>query len=65
MQAPQGFSVEVLRAAHAGALLATDDAGLVERSGLSVRTVPKHPLAVKVATATDLALAEVLLAGSP
>ena len=64
VQAPQGFSVEVLRAACAGAKLATEDAGLVERSGLTVRTVPGHPLAFKISTATDLALAEVLLAGS-
>lgn len=64
VQAPQGFSVEVLRAACAGAKLAIEDAGLVERSELTVRTVPGHPLAFKISTATDLALAEVLLAGS-
>ena len=64
-QAPQGFSVEVLRAAHAGALPATDAAGLVQRSGLTFPTVPGHPLALTITTATDLALAEVLLAGSP
>ena len=63
VQTPQGFTVGVLRAAHAGAPLATDDAGLVERAGSAVHTVPGHPLAFKITTATDLALAEVLLQG--
>ena len=64
-QALQGFSDEVLRAGHAGALPATDDAGLVQRSGLTFPTVPGHPVALTITTATDLALAEVLPAGSP
>ncbi|UZJ26698.1 2-C-methyl-D-erythritol 4-phosphate cytidylyltransferase [Rhodococcus antarcticus] len=63
VQTPQGFTVEVLRAAHAGALAATDDAALVERAGSTVHTVPGHPLAFKITTATDLALAAVLLEG--
>lgn len=61
VQTPQGFTVDGLRAAHAGTRQASDDAGLVERAGSAVRTVPGHPLAFKITTATDLALAEVLL----
>lgn len=63
VQTPQGFAVDVLRAAHSGSQLATDDAGLVERAGSPVHTVPGHLLAFKITTATDLALAEVLLEG--
>ena len=41
---------------------ATDDAALVERTGVSVRLVPDSPRNMKVTTSEDLALAE-LLAG--
>jgi len=65
VQTPQGFAADVLHSAYDGQLMATDDAGLVERSGVAVHTVPGHPLAFKITTATDLALAESLLrAGS-
>ena len=41
---------------------ATDDAGLVERLGVAVRTVPGDPLAFKITTPLDLLLAEAVLA---
>lgn len=63
VQTPQGFAVDVLRRAYAaGAGIATDDAGLVERLGETVRTVPGHPNAVKITTPFDLAIAEAVLA---
>jgi 2-C-methyl-D-erythritol 4-phosphate cytidylyltransferase len=63
-QTPQGFPRSVLERAHAAAdaRSATDDAALVERTGLTVRLVPDSPINMKVTTAEDLALAE-LLAG--
>lgn len=55
VQTPQGFSVDVLRRAHAGDVAGvTDDAGLVERLGLPVRVVPGHLDAEKVTTPFDL-----------
>lgn len=66
-QTPQGFPRSVLErayaAAGAGQSVATDDASLVERTGVAVRLVPDSPRNLKVTTAEDLALAE-LLAGS-
>ena len=62
VQTPQGFSAEVLRKAHESGLAATDDAGLVERLGIAVRTVPGHPDAMKITTPFDLAIAEAVLA---
>jgi 2-C-methyl-D-erythritol 4-phosphate cytidylyltransferase len=65
-QTPQGFPRAVLERAHAAApdsaAAATDDAALVERIGVPVRLVPDSPRNLKVTTAEDLALAE-LLAG--
>ncbi|MDT7583526.1 MAG: 2-C-methyl-D-erythritol 4-phosphate cytidylyltransferase [Pseudonocardiales bacterium] len=43
--------------------LATDDAGLVERLGVPVHTVPGDPLAFKITTAWDLRIAELLVSG--
>lgn len=65
VQTPQGFRRAVLAAAHAAAgdVRATDDAGLVARLGVSVRTVPGTPLAMKITTPYDLTVAEALLAG--
>jgi 2-C-methyl-D-erythritol 4-phosphate cytidylyltransferase/2-C-methyl-D-erythritol 2,4-cyclodiphosphate synthase len=63
VQTPQGFAVDVLRRAHAaGARGATDDAGLVERLGEPVITVPGHPLSAKITTPFDLTVAESVLA---
>jgi 2-C-methyl-D-erythritol 4-phosphate cytidylyltransferase len=64
-QTPQGFPRAVLERAYAAAREeggATDDAALVERTGVSVRLVPDSPRNMKVTTSEDLALAE-LLAG--
>jgi 2-C-methyl-D-erythritol 4-phosphate cytidylyltransferase len=63
-QTPQGFPRAVLERAYAAARGegATDDAALVERTGVSVRLVPDSPRNMKVTTPEDLALAE-LLAG--
>jgi 2-C-methyl-D-erythritol 4-phosphate cytidylyltransferase len=64
-QTPQGFPRVVLERAYAAARSeggATDDAALVERTGVSVRLVPDSPRNMKVTTSEDLALAE-LLAG--
>ncbi|GGM44533.1 2-C-methyl-D-erythritol 4-phosphate cytidylyltransferase [Longimycelium tulufanense] len=65
VQTPQGFTVDLLRRAHAAAEgAATDDAGLVERLGQTVATVPGHPLAMKITTPFDLAVAEAVLAAA-
>lgn len=68
VQTPQGFTLDVLRAAHAAASdraadedgAATDDAGLVEALGLPVVVVEGHADALKVTTPRDLAVAATL-----
>ncbi|MFF2394831.1 MULTISPECIES: 2-C-methyl-D-erythritol 4-phosphate cytidylyltransferase [unclassified Nocardia] len=62
IQTPQGFAADLLRRAYATDDGATDDAGLVERLGVAVHTVPGDPLAFKITTPLDLRLAEALLA---
>jgi len=63
-QTPQGFPRAVLERAYAAAGAShgapTDDAALVERIGVPVRLVPDSPRNLKITTAEDLALAEVL-----
>lgn len=58
VQTPQGFDPGVLRRAHAQAeqdgVLATDDAGLVERLGIDVHLVGGHKSAFKITTPADL-----------
>jgi 2-C-methyl-D-erythritol 4-phosphate cytidylyltransferase len=64
VQTPQGFRRRVLVAAHDAAgedADASDDAGLVERLGGSVATVPGSFDAMKVTTRSDLLVAEALL----
>lgn len=62
VQTPQGFAEPVLRAAYAaGFEAATDDAGLVERLGEKVRTVPGHDHALKITTPFDLDIAEAIV----
>ena len=62
VQTPQGFSHATLRAAHAAADIdATDDAGLAERIGVVVHTVPGRAEALKVTRPFDLVVAEALL----
>jgi len=66
VQTPQGFVRSVLQAAHAGVdpsePIATDDAGLVERNGITVHVIPGHEEAFKVTRPIDLILAEAVLA---
>jgi len=63
VQTPQGFSADLLRAAHqACSGPVTDDAGLVERMGEPVATVPGHPHAFKITTPFDLIIAEAVAA---
>ncbi len=63
VQTPQAFAAEVLRKVHANGGHASDDAGLVEQSGLPVQTVSGDPRNLKLTYPEDLALAEALLAG--
>ncbi len=63
VQTPQGFLRTTLAAAHAAADVdATDDAGLAERIGVTVHTVPGRDEALKVTRPFDLVIAESLLA---
>jgi 2-C-methyl-D-erythritol 4-phosphate cytidylyltransferase len=63
-QTPQGFPRTLLESAHARASRngerATDDAALVEACGGTVRLVPDSTRNLKITTADDLILAEVL-----
>jgi 2-C-methyl-D-erythritol 4-phosphate cytidylyltransferase len=62
VQTPQGFQREILVAAHAAARGEhTDDAGLAERYGVAVFTVPGEEAALKITRPFDLAVAELLL----
>lgn len=66
IQTPQGFSRTVLQRAHANVDLddppATDDAGLVEATGVVVTVIPGHEEAFKITRPLDLVLAEAVLA---
>ncbi len=63
VQTPQGFARSVLAEAHASCEDSlTDDAGLVERLGLPVHTVPGHASALKVTRPFDLVIADAVLA---
>src|SRR5439155_26395945 len=58
VQTPQGFRRSVLAQAHAAAVDEhTDDAGLVEKLGIPVTTVPGDDAAFKITTSADLARA--------
>jgi 2-C-methyl-D-erythritol 4-phosphate cytidylyltransferase len=61
-QTPQGFPRHLLVQAHAaaGGEGASDDAALVERLGHEVRLVPGSERNLKVTTAEDLRLAELI-----
>jgi 2-C-methyl-D-erythritol 4-phosphate cytidylyltransferase len=65
VQTPQAFAAAVLRQAHQSGGQSTDDAGLVERLGLPVHTVPGDPRNLKLTRPQDLDLAEALMAGAP
>nr|WP_205864063.1 2-C-methyl-D-erythritol 4-phosphate cytidylyltransferase [Planosporangium mesophilum] len=61
-QTPQGFLRSVLVEAHAAAVDDhTDDAGMAEKMGVPVWTVPGEELALKITRPLDLAIAELLL----
>lgn len=65
VQTPQGFPLELLLRAHREVdeeAEATDDAGLCERLGVEVRTVPGDEENLKITTAEDLDRARRLLA---
>jgi 2-C-methyl-D-erythritol 4-phosphate cytidylyltransferase len=66
IQTPQGFTREVLQAAHAALdvdeATITDDAGMVERMGVVVHVIEGHEEAFKVTRPIDLILAEAILA---
>lgn len=66
VQTPQGFRRDVLATAHQTVAAtgdgATDDAGMVERTGTTVVVVPGHDEAFKVTRPLDLVLAEAVLA---
>jgi 2-C-methyl-D-erythritol 4-phosphate cytidylyltransferase len=62
VQTPQGFRRAVLAAAHrAAGDDHTDDAGLVERLGVKVHTVPGEESAMKITRPLDLVVADALL----
>ncbi|MBV9314151.1 MAG: 2-C-methyl-D-erythritol 4-phosphate cytidylyltransferase [Pseudonocardia sp.] len=67
VQTPQAFEVSLVRRAYGlaesdpGASAVTDDAGLVERLGEPVHTVPGDPLAFKITTPWDLRVAELVV----
>ena len=65
VQTPQGFTRAALERAHQtardhGVDDVTDDAGLCEAAGISVRTIPGDPLAFKITRPLDWTLAEAL-----
>jgi 2-C-methyl-D-erythritol 4-phosphate cytidylyltransferase len=65
IQTPQGFLRAVLEQAHGGGASATDDAGLVERTGEHVRVVTGDPRALKITSPLDLTVATALLQAVP
>lgn len=65
VQTPQAFRASALRAAHVGAGDATDDAGLVERTGGRVVVVAGSTTNLKITTPADLAVAVDLVGEGP
>lgn len=61
VQTPQGFRVDVLRAAHADCSEGTDDASLAEAIGAKVVLVDGDPTNIKITDASHLAMAELLV----
>jgi 2-C-methyl-D-erythritol 4-phosphate cytidylyltransferase len=61
VQTPQAFRATTLRAVHAGAPEATDDASLVEAAGGKVVLVDGSPANLKITHPVDLVVAEALL----
>lgn len=63
VQTPQGFRVGTLQRAHAGAGVATDDAGLAAQVGAAVTVVPGDERAFKITGPLDLTLADAIVRG--
>ncbi len=67
VQTPQGFRTDVLTRAHIAAqrsaFIGTDDATLVERLRLPVKVVAGEYSNIKITTADDFRLAELILSG--
>lgn len=62
VQTPQGFTTALLAQAFADPThVATDEAGLVERLGVAIRTIPGSERAFKITTPDDVAFALSLL----
>jgi 2-C-methyl-D-erythritol 4-phosphate cytidylyltransferase len=61
VQTPQGFEVDVLRAAHRQSGTATDDASLLHALGVAVAHVEGESTNLKITDPHDLRVAEVLL----
>ena len=65
-QTPQAFQRAALVAAHRGAvseeIVATDDADLVERTGIRVEVVEASTANIKITTPSDLAIVEAIIA---
>jgi len=61
VQTPQAFTATALRTAHQRSGEATDDAGLLELLGATVRTVAGDPRNVKLTRPEDLEMAEALM----
>lgn len=62
VQTPQAFRAAVLRAAHEGSPVGTDDAALVEAAGGTVVTVAGDVRNLKLTQSYDLEVAQALLA---
>jgi 2-C-methyl-D-erythritol 4-phosphate cytidylyltransferase len=60
-QTPQGFRAGVLRQAFADGFIGTDEASIVERSGVQVAVVMGSPANLKITHPGDLKLAEFYL----
>ena len=65
IQTPQGFKLDLITGAYREAerrgWRASDDAGLVEKLGKSIRIIPGEEENIKITTSFDLKLAELLL----
>ncbi|WP_425498878.1 2-C-methyl-D-erythritol 4-phosphate cytidylyltransferase [Natronoglycomyces albus] len=62
IQTPQGCRADLLARAHAASFdVATDDAGLIERLGGRVKTVPGSHMAMKITHPADMEWAQHLL----